>query len=167
MIFFCLSNGKCNSLHGNKRKKTNKFRLTVTILIDLNVPLHSITHSNWFQSVHTYLKLWKHFIFFSFLIQQYLIDHWSDDFKTCWFVEKCYNSLLSLATSRTSIQIFKNQREKKIQNDWHKLIDLTSSKTLSHTHAKCNNVNSHAICLENCFLSSLEFHWNVIYIKRN
>lgn len=36
----------------NAGEKKKHQHLTVTVLIDLNMPLHSITHSNWFQSVH-------------------------------------------------------------------------------------------------------------------
>lgn len=158
VIVYTETNAKKNQKNSFDRDDINWFKCSFTLYHPQQlVPICSYILENC-ESIS---------FFFSSLIQQYLIDHWSDDFKTCWFVEKCYNSLLSLATSRTSIQIFKNQREKINQNDWHKLIDLTSSKTLSHTHTKCNNVNSHAICLENCFLSSFEFHWNVIYIKRN
>lgn len=136
-----------------KNIPANPIHLTVTImlLIHLNFPFtHSITHSNWFQSVDA--RLFWHEYHSAFCVRMFVCDAWLIATKkvlTCWFVEKCFNSfLLSFLHwlfgyhQPNEYELFRNERKMWLTT----LIDLTSSQTRSQLQTN-NRFYSHVICL--------------------
>lgn len=111
--YFTWNTKRKKKLQTNQPIPTNRFHLTVTIISinSLKFPLHSITHSQ-LVPICFMLTIVKAFHFFFFFWFGFWFDAWlitQNVFSTCWFVEICYNSSLSLdaiATSQYNNKIF-------------------------------------------------------------